>query len=280
MCTTLGIMPLIPLPTLQRLIENVADRADPVVSAFEPYVDGLDNLPPDGRFLLVGNHTQAGTEALLIPYLVRRQIGIRVRPLADRQFGNVKGLPADVFAAAGAVVGTPEAARELMQSDEPILVFPGGGREISKARDQLYSLRWEGRNGFARLAVEHDYPIVPAALVGGDDVYHVLTSSDGLWARLTTPLTKRLSGRSDMTMPLMRGIGPTLIPRPQRMYLRFGTPIDTSRPKGAVAEKWVATVRDRAKTELEADLAALLELRAGDPYRQLAPWARRAAVSP
>lgn len=268
----------IQLPTYQRWIENVADRLDPIVAAYKPYLDGLDNLPDDGRFLLVGNHTQAGTEALLIPYVVRRQIGTRVRPLADRRFGRFKGVPADVFAAFGAVVGTPDAARELMRSDETILVFPGGGREVNKASDQLYSLMWRGRNGFARLAVENDYPIIPVALVGGDDIYHVLTSSDGRWARMTKPLATRLTGDSDMTMPLVRGVGPTLVPRPQRMYLRFGTPIDTTRPKRAVAEEWTATVRMRVKAELETDLAALLQIRAADPYRRLAPWARSAAV--
>lgn len=273
-------MRLIEVSTYQRWIENVADRLDPVVSAYKPYVDGLDDLPSDGRFLLVGNHTQAGTEALLIPHLVRQRTGTRVRPLADRRFGNFKGLAADVFAACGAVVGTPDAARDLMRSDETILVFPGGGREISKASDQLYSLMWKGRNGFARLAVENDYPIVPAALVGGDDVYHVLTSSDGRWARMTKPLATRLTGRPDMAIPLMRGIGPTLVPRPQRMYLRFGKPIDTSRPKGSVAEKWAAKVRERVKTELETDLAALLQIRSSDPYRQLAPWAWGAAATP
>jgi len=273
-------MPLIEPSTYQRWIENVADRVDPLVSASKPYLDGLDDLPRDGRFLLVGNHTQAGTEALLIPYVVRRQIGIRVRPLADRRFGNVKGVPADLFAAAGAVVGTPETARELMSAGEPILVFPGGGREISKARDQLYTLMWEGRNGFARLAAEHDYPIIPAALVGGDDVYHVLTSSDGRWAQWSKPLVTRLTGRTDMGMPLMRGIGPTMIPRPQRTYLRFGAPVDATRPAGVAAETWTATVRERAKAALEAELAALLQIRAEDPYRRLAPWARGAAVMP
>ena len=167
-----------------------------------------------------------------------------------------------------------------MQAGEPILVFPGGGREISKAKDQLYELMWQGRSGFAQLAVENDYPIVPVALVGGDDVYHVLTSSDGRWARWTKPLAARLTGRSDIPIQLMRGIGPTMIPRPQRTYLRFGTPIDTTRPKRVGAEKWVETVRMRVKTELEADLAALLEVRSTDPYRQLAPWARGAAVAP
>jgi 1-acyl-sn-glycerol-3-phosphate acyltransferase len=51
-----------------------------VVDLYKPYVDGLDNLPRDGRFLLVSNHTQTRPEPFLIFYLVRRAIGIRVRP--------------------------------------------------------------------------------------------------------------------------------------------------------------------------------------------------------
>lgn len=261
------------------LIAGVMDRLAPLVDVYKPYVDGLEHLPEDGRILLVGNHTQGGGEVFLIPYLVHRRIGTRVRPLADKRFGDMSGPPARLMTAYGAVVGTPENARMLMQDDETILVFPGGGREISKASDQLYMLMWQGRNGFARLAAEHDYPIVPVALVGGDDVYHVLTSSTGRWARATNGLSARLTGRTDMAMPLMRGIGPTMIPRPQRMYLRFGAPIDTTRPAGTTAAAWTLTVREQAKTALEADLAGLLEIRATDPYRQLAPWAWTRAVT-
>ncbi len=90
---------------LQRVLGAVDDDIDPVVDLWRPYLDGLDNLPPDGRFLLVGNHTQGGAEALLIPYAVRREIGVRVRPLADRQFGQMRGLPGDLLAAFGGVVG-------------------------------------------------------------------------------------------------------------------------------------------------------------------------------
>jgi len=39
----------------------------------------------------VGNHTQGGVEAMLVPYLVRREIGIRVRPLTDRGIGRMRG---------------------------------------------------------------------------------------------------------------------------------------------------------------------------------------------
>jgi 1-acyl-sn-glycerol-3-phosphate acyltransferase len=265
---------------LRRVAEIVADRAAPLVDLYRPYVDRLHNLPPDGRFLLVGNHTQSSAEGLLIPLLVRRAIGTRVRPLTDRNFGRMGGLPGDLLAAVGAVVGAPETARELMVHNEPILVFPGGGREIAKFKGEEYTLRWQDRTGFARLAVEYSYPIVPVGLVGGDDVYRSMTTRDGRWGRLSQSLTERLSGRSDMAMPLLRGIGPTLIPRPQRMYLRFGSPIDTAKPARVTEEKWVTTVKQNAQQSLEQILAELQEIRSSDPYRELNLLAWRNATMP
>jgi 1-acyl-sn-glycerol-3-phosphate acyltransferase len=264
----------------RRVAETVADRVGPLVDLSRPYVDGLQNLPRDGRFLLVGNHTQGGAEAFLIPYLVRRAIGMRVRPLADRGMGRMRGPAGDLFAACGVVVGAPETARELMRHDEPILVFPGGGREIPKFKGEENTLRWHGRAGFARLSVENDYSIVPVGLVGGDDVYRSLTTREGLWGRLSQGLTEKLSGRTDMAMPLVHGIGPTLIPRPQRMYLRFGAPIDTTKPARVSEEKWVATVKQNAQESLEQILADLVVVRTGDPYRELNPLAWRTATQP
>jgi 1-acyl-sn-glycerol-3-phosphate acyltransferase len=264
----------------RRIAETVADRVAPVVDLYRPYVEGLRNLPGDGRFLLVGNHTQTSPEAVLIPYLVRRALGVRVRPLTDRRMGGMPGPAGDLFAACGAVVGSPETARELMRHNEPILVFPGGGREIPKFKGEEHTLRWDGRTGFARLAVEHNYPIVPVALVGGDDVYRSLTTRQGRWGRLSMRLTEKVSGRSDMAVPLMRGIGPTLIPRPQRMYVKFGDPIDTMKPPRVSEEKWAATVKQSTQNSLEQSLADLLEVRAGDPYRELNPRAWRTATRP
>jgi len=265
---------------LRRMVETVADGVAPLVDVCRPYVDGLDNLPRDGRFLLVGNHTQVSAEGLMVPFFARRAMGRRVRPLADRNFGGMSGLPGDLLAAAGAVVGAPETARELMVHNEPILVFPGGGREIAKFKGEEYILRWQGRSGFARLAVEYSYPIVPVGLFGGDDVYRSMTTREGRWGRLSQSLSERLSGRSDMAIPLMRGIGPTLIPRPQRMYLRFGVPIDTTRPARVAEEKWVATVKQNTQHSLEQILADLLDIRSNDPYRELNPFAWRRATMP
>jgi 1-acyl-sn-glycerol-3-phosphate acyltransferase len=193
---------------------------------------------------------------------------------------RMPGLAGDLFAACGAVVGAPETARELMRHDETILVFPGGGREIAKYKGEEHTLRWQGRAGFARVSVENDYPIVPVALVGGDDVYRSLTTREGRWGQLSQRISEKLSGRSDMAFPVMHGIGPTLIPRPRRMYLRFAAPIDTTKPARVSEEKWVATVKQSTQESLERALADLLAIRSSDPYRELNPLAWRTATQP
>jgi 1-acyl-sn-glycerol-3-phosphate acyltransferase len=167
--------------TMRRAVDTLQDGIGPLVDLYRPYVDGLQTLPKDGRFLLVGNHTQFGIETILIPHFVRRTIGTRVRPLADRGMGQMRGAAADLFAAYGAVVGAPETARELMRHDESILLFPGGGREIAKFKGEENTLRWQGRAGFARVSVENNYPIVPVALLGADEVYRSLITRNGQW---------------------------------------------------------------------------------------------------
>ena len=48
----------------------------PSIDLCPTYVSGLETMPADGRFLLVGNHTQfVGGEVLLIPHFVRRALG-------------------------------------------------------------------------------------------------------------------------------------------------------------------------------------------------------------
>jgi 1-acyl-sn-glycerol-3-phosphate acyltransferase len=216
---------------LRKAIFTVADGLRDAIDLSRIYVDGLENLPADGRFLLVGNHTSAGwPEIVLTPYFVHRHLGVRVRGLADKRVTQVKGVQRDLIEAVGAVPGQPDIGAELMRRDETMLVFPGGGRDMLKFKGEEYHLNWEGRSGFARLAIAHDYPIVPVGLVGGDDVFHSLVARNSAWERMTRTFGERMHGIVGVGVPLMRGLGPTLLPRPQRMYLRFGQPISTVRP--------------------------------------------------
>lgn len=262
---------------LRKAIFAVADGLAPVIDLCRIYVDGLDNLPRDGRFLLVGNHTLSGAaEIVLIPYVVHRELGVRVRGLASTQVADMNGVVRDVVEAAGAVLGHPDTCAELMRQGETLLVFPGGGRDMLKFKGENYQLQWERRIGFARLAVAHDYPIVPVGLVGGDDVYQSLIARDSAWERGSRAVGERVHGLEGVGIPLVRGVGPTLIPRPQRMYLRFAPPIETSMPTGVDAEEWVTTVKERAQGALESSLTGLQDLRETDPFRNLNPlaWGR------
>ena len=265
---------------LRQFLDTANDAAQPVLDLLRPYVDGIENLPRDGRFLLVGNHTQGAMEVVLISHYVRRTIGMRVRPLADRGMGNMRGLMRDVNTAVGAVVGSPESIQDLMRNGETVLVFPGGGREIAKFKGEESTINWKGRTGFAREAIIGGYPIVPVALVGSDEMYEHLFSRGSTLGQLSLVLSEKISGRREMPMPLVRGIGPTLIPRPQRMYLRFGTPIDTSRPPRTSAVDWVEAVKHATQTSLEGMIDDLLTIRADDPYRSLNPLAWTRATRP
>jgi 1-acyl-sn-glycerol-3-phosphate acyltransferase len=263
---------------LRRFLGAASDAAEPVVDLCRPYVEGTEGLPDDGRFLLVGNHTQGAMEVILISHYVRRTIGTRVRPLADRGMGKMRGLMRDLNAAMGVTVGSPESAQELMAQNETILFFPGGGREIAKFKGEENTINWTGRAGFAREAILGNYPIVPVALVGSDDMYEHYFSRSSTLGQLSLALSEKLTGRKDMPLPLVHGLGPTLIPRPQRMYLRFGARIDTTRPPRVPADEWVDTVKETTQTSLENMIADLLKIRADDPYRALNPLAWKRAA--
>ncbi|MGJ6121516.1 lysophospholipid acyltransferase family protein [Mycolicibacterium sp. Y3] len=271
-------------PTRVRRIRHflgaTSDAVEPLVDLCRPYVDGIDHIPHDGRVLLVGNHTQGAMEVVLISHYVRRTIGTRVRPLADRGMGKMRGLMRDVNTAVGAVVGSHESAQELMTNNETILVFPGGGREIAKFKGEESTINWKGRSGFAREAIIGSYPILPVALVGSDEMYEHFLTRDSKLGQLSLALSEKLSGRKETPIPLVHGIGPTLIPRPQRMYLRFGNVIDTTRPPRTSAEKWIETVKETTQTSMEGMLADLLKIRADDPYRALNPLAWHRAAHP
>jgi 1-acyl-sn-glycerol-3-phosphate acyltransferase len=91
-----------------------------------------------------------------------------------------------LFTRIGQVVGVPENATRLLAQGEALLVFPEGVRGISKTIDQRYQLTDFGL-GFMRLAIETGTPIVPVAVVGGEEQYISVANVDGLAKLLRLP---------------------------------------------------------------------------------------------
>ncbi len=124
---------------------------------------GEDNVPP-GRVLLIANHSgQVPIDAALIASAIffDAEPPRAVRSMVDKWTQTLPGVSA-FFARCGQVVGVPENAVRLLESEEALLVFPEGTRGISKPFPERYQLKEFGL-GFMRLALETNTPIVHRA---------------------------------------------------------------------------------------------------------------------
>lgn len=101
------------------------------------------------------------------------------------------------------IIGTDEEdCAAVLERGESLLVTPGGMREAQPSRD-FYRLRWDGRLGFARLAVRTGVPIVPVAVVGGAEAYPgVRWGKLSFWSPL--PLPARLDMAIGEPIPVAR----------------------------------------------------------------------------
>jgi 1-acyl-sn-glycerol-3-phosphate acyltransferase len=247
-----------------------------------PRVSGLEHVPADRPVLLAGNHT---TLALLDSPLLLLELyearGVFPRTVGDHLHFRVPAWRA-LLERFGVVEGTPENVRALMRAGEWIVVFPGGAREVFKRRGEKYMLIWGERTGFARLAIECGYPIVPFSLVGAEDALDILFDADDLLASPLGPLLRRLAPRSDLIPPLVRGIGATAVPRAERFYFHFGEPVETRHLAGRERDyRTCFAVRERVREAVEDGIVRLLLERERDPDRALlarllAPHARTA----
>ena len=164
-----------PAPT-KADVASALRMMEPLRKVIKPKVYGIENVPKK-RALLVGNHNTLGVvdAPLLAAELWER--GRMVRSLGDRAHFKIPGWR-DALTRMGVVEGTREITSELMRRGELVMVFPGGGREVNKRRNERYKLVWKNRLGFARLAIQHEYPIVPFASVGAEHGIDILLDSD------------------------------------------------------------------------------------------------------
>lgn len=175
---------------------------------------GIENIPAEGRFLLIGNHSgqlpfdafMVGTATLLEAPKPRVMRSMVERWSAELPFMS------HWFVRMGQVVGDPATCRRLLEADEGVLVFPEGARGINKMFNQRYQLTNFG-HGFMRLALETGSPIVPVAVVGAEEQAPAIAD--------IKPLAKL------MGFPAMPLIFPQLVPLPLpvKYHIHFGPPM-------------------------------------------------------
>jgi 1-acyl-sn-glycerol-3-phosphate acyltransferase len=183
---------------------------------FRSDVFGIENLP-EGRVLLVSNHSgQVPIDGAMIgASLFMDADPPRIMRAMVEKWTQTLPFVSLFFSRVGQVVGVPENARRLLEQGEALLVFPEGARGISKTFDKRYQLTDFGL-GFMRLAIETDTPIVPVAVIGGEEQYISVAN--------VSPVAKLLHMPAFPIMPQLLVPGGQL-PLPTKYRIYFGEPM-------------------------------------------------------
>jgi 1-acyl-sn-glycerol-3-phosphate acyltransferase len=241
-----------------------------------PEFHHFERVPAEGAVLLVGNHTLMGL--LDVPLLwgaLLEERGRLLRCVGDHAHFAIPGWR-DFVTAFGVIDGTRENCIELLECGEAVCVFPGGAREVTKRRHEVNTLVWGQRSGFAWVAAAAGAPIVPFAALGMDDAYKIVLDTDEILASRAGPMLRSLLGnRVDLIPPVLRGIGPTLLPRPEKIYFSFGEPLRAQGFEDDPAAA-VAALREATALSIRQQMEALIDHRSRDPRRSYKARAARA----
>ncbi len=220
------------LPAL-RLSSKLYFRAD---------VRGVENIPPEGPVLLVGNHS-GGTwiaDTFIFSQYFYDQFGPqrRFHQLAHDLVFKVPGLRA-LVERYGTVPASPENMAQALERDAALLVYPGGDHETFRPSWESDKVDFAQRTGFVKLALEHRVPIVPVVSIGGQET--ALFLGRGRRVARALQLDRRL--RLKVLPPV---IGPPFglnimdlpgrVPLPAKISIRVGKPIDLRKRLGKQAD--------------------------------------------
>lgn len=187
---------------------------------FRVEVEGLENIPYEGKTLLVSNHSGVvpwDAAMLKIALFNEHPARRELRFLVDDFVFHFPFL-GTVMNRIGGIRACPENAERLLEAGEIVSVFPEGIKGISKLFRDRYSLERFGRGGIVRLAIKTKAPISPVAVIGAEEIYPLLFKSHILARPLGLPFIP--------ITPLFPFLGPLgAIPFPTKWKIYFGKQI-------------------------------------------------------
>ena len=221
---------------------------------------GVENVPADGRALLVANH------AGVIPWdgtMIKTAVFTEhshprhVRALVASQF---MGMPVMgwFLRRTGQAVGHPDDTRRLLERDELVLVFPEGTRGTGKGFKDRYRLRRFGRGGFVATAIRAQAPMIPVSVVGSEEIYPMVGD--------LRPVARLLGLPYFPVTPFWPWLGPLgMIPLPSKWRIQFHKPVEVAHLSVAAADDQhvVMAMADEVRNTIQGGIYDNLKLRKG-----------------
>ena len=206
---------------------------------------GLRNIPKTGRALIVVNHSFATYDILLLGDAIYSRTKRYARTLIDKVFFIFPILEDVLISRMGLSKATWENAKKLLNNQEIVVVAPGGMREWRKSHKKRYSIDWDNRYGFARLAIETQTPVILAACPKADNIYKVYNSmiSNAMYGKFRAPLV------------FFRGLGPTNLPKPVKLTHYLSEPLQPPPlGEGEDIDALIHTFQTQCRDKMEAML--------------------------
>jgi len=186
---------------------------------FRPWVEGEENIPPEGAAIFASNHLSF-SDSIFLPLVLPRRItfpakleyftgrGVKGR-LTAAFFKGVGQIPMD-RSGGHASMSALTSGLKVLRRGELFGIYPEGTRSPD---GRLY----RGKTGVARMALEAGVPVVPVAMIGTDKAQ---------------PTGKR-------------------VPKIMRIGVRIGKPLDFTRYEGMADDRFVLrSITDEIMYEL------------------------------
>jgi len=237
---------------------------------FRVKTDGWDNMPAQGKLLIVGSHNggMASPDTSMFMYDWFSRFGYKRLAYALMHTSAWKfpvfGVPA---AQIGAVIAHPKMAIAALQRDAAVLVYPGGAEDMFRPhtmRDQIY---FAGRKGFIKLALREQVPIVPVISHGAHDTLIVLAD---FYQQVRQLHEWGFPWKLDLEtgvfpvylgLPWGVGIGPLLnFPLPVQIHTRVCAPIVFEKygRKAASDRDYVDACYEQVRSQMQGELDSLI----------------------
>lgn len=200
--------------SLPGTVRRLAPLLAPLARYHRHRLVGAEHVPATGAFLGCLNHSLATYDGFLFALALHRETGRVAWGLGDDKLFQIPGV-ASLFHASGVRPASHAHARALLAEGRAVWLAPGGMREALRPSTERYTVRWDRRTGFARLAVLTGVPVVLAACPAADDLYTVYPSALTAWAYRVFRVP----------LPVVRGWGPTVLPRPVALVHYIAPPL-------------------------------------------------------
>ncbi|MBY0356523.1 MAG: acyltransferase family protein [Candidatus Obscuribacterales bacterium] len=224
---------------------------------FEVQIAGLENIPGKGSAVLFGNHS--GVLPLDGCLLYDGIINYHPKPRRVRFLVTKFLLDApfvgDFLRGFGAVPPEYETAKELLQEQELVFIYPEAEKGTGKPFKNRYQLV-EFHSGFVRGAIETGSPLIPVVTIGGEEIYPLLGNIKPLAKLMNAPYFPITPFFPWLPFPFCA------VPLPVKLMIAVWPPFKLKYPpEAAQDEALVAEIAADIQRDIQAKVNDLLEIR-------------------